>query len=580
MGIYTTILICLFFSFTTDAYVRSRTNLGSQIYWDRDYVDINFQTQNSYGFSDGEIRSIVSGVLGEWNQNSSFKVYYFENDEKPLITNTVYFSNNSEFFGSAVLAVTQLAYDENTGVIQSADIIINDNMLSNPITSSASEKNYLGDIVAHELGHVFGLGHGEVKNSSMFFSWIKGQHHLSEDDKSGVASVYPKASLNTISGKVVGGKELTGILGAHVQLISASTGEVKASSFSNDNGSFEIKGVDTSEVYYLYVSPRKNLTTLPIYYQESKTDFCYEKKSYRGGFFQRCDSREIGHPQEVVISKPGSVDVGNVTIRCDIDSPPSYFISKAADEDFSLDLSSGINSFVGSFSKTELSGGKKDRVEVDLSHYTVPSSDYYLEVRVIYQKLYSPLKLDLALTSGQTLDLSSTSQLDSDGNPNLDIIGRIRLDTASGANIFNLELTPTDFDTFLISSSYNKEDYFPSYSLFLDTQAFYLLMARIVKKEADGTYSLAELPTNLLVEDNTRCPDAPNTYSVKGDTGDYFSDFTFESTSRDGFISCGTVSLDNDDHTGGGGSFLLGLVFCLGLSSFFRLTSRVLSLKS
>ena len=50
-------------------------------------------------------------------------------------------------------------------------------------------------MIAHEIGHAFGLGHSEYKESLMYYS-ISGKYQkwLGEDDVDGVSYLYPNES--------------------------------------------------------------------------------------------------------------------------------------------------------------------------------------------------------------------------------------------------------------------------------------------------------------------------------------------------------------------------------------------------
>ena len=47
-------------------------------------------------------------------------------------------------------------------------------------------------IIAHELGHAFGLGHSPVKDSLMYYATINMRESLGSDDIDGISYLYPK----------------------------------------------------------------------------------------------------------------------------------------------------------------------------------------------------------------------------------------------------------------------------------------------------------------------------------------------------------------------------------------------------
>lgn len=184
-------------------------------------------------------------------------------------------------YGSAVVGLTELSYS-NTGTINSARVLLNEQDYIFVDTPGISFGNdiYLKDVVSHEVGHFIGLGHSEVLNSTMFYQTYPGQAELSADDIAGARAKY-NTGLGKISGNIMGGSHI-GILGVHIQAVSRKTGQA-ISSTSDQNGYFEIAGLDVADTYYLYTSKLKYLEALPSYFANVQTDFC--PSSYVPSFF-------------------------------------------------------------------------------------------------------------------------------------------------------------------------------------------------------------------------------------------------------------------------------------------------------
>jgi len=96
-------------------------------------------------------------------------------------------SLRGNFASSNVLAVTLPNNVTGTTIVGSL-------VLLNAIDSTM--KNKIWDdkvsIIAHELGHTFGLGHSPVKDSLMYFSTIDFRDSLGSDDIDGITYLYPK----------------------------------------------------------------------------------------------------------------------------------------------------------------------------------------------------------------------------------------------------------------------------------------------------------------------------------------------------------------------------------------------------
>src|SRR5690606_11937902 len=137
-----------------------------------------------------------------------------------------------------------------------------------------------------------------------------------------------------IRGVIQGGAGI-GVLGAHVQAISRRTGEV-IGVISDENGEFEIAGLDYPDSYYLYISPIKNLESLPAYYSNVQNKFC--PAAYVGTFFTGCGKEDEGFPHAITIQDLEPVDVGVVSIGCSLKSNEEYNHRKLQEEFTPLEI--------------------------------------------------------------------------------------------------------------------------------------------------------------------------------------------------------------------------------------------------
>jgi predicted Zn-dependent protease len=239
------------------------TPSGAELFWANPNVPVKIST-NTTDLSAVQTVNIISDSMNQWNQNSPAQILNSSSS-----TNKIEFVSDFPY-GSAVLGLTELSYNSN-GAIQKASILLNDDYTfkANPGLYGAGEV-YLGDVVTHEIGHLFGLSHSEVLNSSMFYSSYSGQSSLSSDDKSGIRAKYGQ-NYGTITGFVKGGSSI-GVLGVHVQAISRKTGE-SIGAISDETGSFVVSGLDLNDTYYIYTSPIKNPNSLPGYFANVQNEF-------------------------------------------------------------------------------------------------------------------------------------------------------------------------------------------------------------------------------------------------------------------------------------------------------------------
>ena len=581
------ILFCIFFADEASSYGLLRSSYGAIIQWPgkNPNVKIYLTPANSHGISEEDIKNIFSVGISQWNalgniKASSIVVSDYSTPSRAS-RNDAYFSKNPLFFnGSGVLAVTQITFRENDGVILESDIIFKDITASENLfkgidfatVANNFHNPYIGAVMTHELGHFLGLGHSQVLDSTMFYVSRRGQHQAIEDDRAGVQELYGKQDrLGSIFGNIIGGNQenIVGIFGSHVKVISMQTGRVVAGSFSNENGSFSVPGLDLNDTYFLYVEPTKNSEAIPGFYSTAKRDFCNERSSYEGAFFQSCNSSDKGHPQGISLSgERNNGNVGNISIQCGLDTPVEYRDSKEQDEAFEVPVVNGDslgNSFVGSFDYFDIENRTPDVIDIDLEDFDVPSNDYYLELKVVYQALYSKFKMDMRVES-DTYDSTFDVTSDDYDNPVLDIVARIPLNTDSMENKFTLTLTPEKFLTYLVSSPYSREGegaFYPNGSSFYDNRTFYFFIANIVRQTSSNQYVTENFRQYSLSDDNASCPGGKFAYSVSGNVrpeseiSSILRGLNNRGNDDGEFVSCGTVDMQDG---GGGGGALLGVL--------------------
>ncbi len=97
-------------------------------------------------------------------------------------------NNTTNFTSSGVLAITVPNNISGKTIIGSL-ILIND-LASNQFKYKSRDEKI--SVIAHELGHTFGLGHSPVKDSLMYFATVNMRKNLGSDDIDGISYLYPK----------------------------------------------------------------------------------------------------------------------------------------------------------------------------------------------------------------------------------------------------------------------------------------------------------------------------------------------------------------------------------------------------
>lgn len=556
------------------AHQTSLTSGGSELYWANPSVPLMIRT-NTSDMDSTSARNIILNSMAQWNASSVAKV-----NAASSSNNEIKFQSNYPY-GSGVIGLTELSYN-NSGAIQRAVIILNDDFdfQTNP-GFNFGRQIYLGDVVTHEIGHLFGLSHSEVLNSTMFYSSFSGQSTVALDDKSGIRQKYDQ-NFGTITGHVKGGNHI-GVLGVHVQAISGKTGEASGA-ITDENGYFILGGLDLDDTYYLYTSPIKNTESLPGIFSNTQTEFC--PASYVGSFFSKCGRENDGKPQGIYIkSDQKQVDVGTITINCGLKADENYNYQKLQSSFspitiFNYDINNQDSttrfeqSFVGWFRNPTTDWSESDVFKVNLAPLT--DTNLYLKVNLISFPLGTQLQYAIDIKNNArtivndytTLRYSFTTETYS-----TDFETYIQLE--SGAiDRNNLEINVRSMKL----GTSNASQTFPSFSSFSSsTYLPYLLIVGLYEDVAGVKKPLID--NEPILSDNESCLDAPFTYSVANarNVNDDAA-VTSEDQSAAAAASCGTIEPPS---SGGPGSSLplmiLGFFLAIMTSSLFKSRKKFLS---
>ncbi|HXH31665.1 MAG TPA: matrixin family metalloprotease [Bacteriovoracaceae bacterium] len=528
---------------------------GNQVLWYNSSIPLQVRT-NSNDLSPAEVSSIIETSVGQWNGASSTKI-----NLSVASTNEIRFVTDFPF-GSAVLGVTEVSYNA-SGIIQRAVISINDDYdysaTPGPVNTG---KSFLGDIITHELGHFLGLSHSEVLNASMFYSTFSGQSSLSMDDQSGVRQKYDD-SFGKIKGRVQGGSRVD-VLGVHVLAVSKSTGDTTGA-VSDEDGNFEIGGLDLEDTYYLYTSPLKNPKSFPEYFANVQTDFC--PASFVGSFFSACGKENDGLPQGINVTLTDPViDVGVVTINCGLKVGQAYLEEKHKQNfnplviyDYGSD-EKNEKAFVGYFRySTANAFSTSDVLKIDLSDFLVPGGPQkFLKVSLVsypfgaQHEYLMKVKKSGATVSTQGMSYSTTTR-----TYDVDLDTLIPLSSSPALNTFEIDLAARRLEPdFVLPRT------FPSAGEFSSTgHTPYLLIMSIWEATPSGPRPL--LDPQPFLSDNASCLDAPFTYAVsKSDPIDLPR---LAGPAAGAVASCGTIEPPKGPGPGSPGLLLTVLGFLVTL---------------
>jgi uncharacterized protein (TIGR02145 family) len=186
--------------------------------------------------------------------------------------NLVSFKDDKFPFSPGVLAVTaktlNLGATDTEAQIIDADIIFNPFYVDNAnynlgIADNTSYSGFfdIQSIATHEIGHILGLLHSGVYNSTMWFEIGQGtiMRSLEQDDKSWLSYRYPNKSkydkaFGSISGNIKYGYNNDPVAGAIVLAVNPATDYAVVHAYSDVNGNYLIPAVPPGS-YRVYIMP-------------------------------------------------------------------------------------------------------------------------------------------------------------------------------------------------------------------------------------------------------------------------------------------------------------------------------------
>ena len=561
-------VVLLFFISLALAHQTSMTQSGAELFWANPNVPVKIST-NTTDLSAVQIINIITDSMNQWNQNSPAQIVNSSSS-----TNKIEFVSDFPY-GSAVLGLTELSYNS-TGAIQRASILLNDDYTfkANPGLYVAGEV-YLGDVVTHEIGHLFGLSHSEVLNSSMFYSSYSGQSSLSSDDKSGIRAKYGQ-NYGTITGVVKGGSSI-GVLGVHVQAISRKTGE-SIGAISDESGSFVVSGLDLNDTYYIYTSPIKNPNSLPGYFANVQNEFC--PGSYVGSFFSQCGREFDGRPTPInlTLTTP-TVDVGTISINCALRSDQEYSYQKLQSNFTPIKIFDSSTetrhemSFVGWFRKTTTSTwSASDVFQVNLETFNITGTEKKIKFDLIAFPFGTQREFQMSIYQNgnpspiatKTLSFIPLTQTYTN-----DMSVTLPLSPVMSENNFEIHVKSKRLGSSLVAMT------FPAaYEFSNDAYLPYLMNVSLM--EMINSNLTPMIDTEVVLSDNESCLDAPFTYSISK-TDPQESPATIGDDQTVAAASCGSIDPPQDGPGSSMPIMAIGFFLFLILTNSFKGRKKFLS---
>ncbi|MES2528517.1 MAG: matrixin family metalloprotease [Bdellovibrionota bacterium] len=560
-------LLSFFISLQAFAYQSSLNSGAKALTWPTTNIPL-MVNPTTPDMASGTATTIIQNSVNEWNTHSGTTI-----STTNSALSEISFKSDFSVYGPGVIGVTELTYTSG-GSIQQAKIYLNDDYLfrTSPGLYSSGEV-FLGDVVTHELGHLFGLSHSEVLDSSMFYAAFPGQSTLSLDDKAGIRGKYT-SGFGSISGTIKGGDDI-GVFGVHVIAFSRKTGDA-AGVFSDVSGNFSIKGLDLEDSYYLYTAPIKNAASLPGQFANIQSDFC--PASFVGGFFNACGKENEGFPQAITLSSSSvtAINVGDVTINCSLKTNEDYSLEKVETTfdpvtiyDYAVD-NRYEKAFVGNFlTRNSTAYSAYDKLNIDLTSVDISGAQKYLRLNFIARMFGNLLEYEMmvkrnGLLVGGPYNINYSVLTET---YDTDISSLLPLSATASENFFEVSIRAKKLSTVLALQT------FPEIQSFVTNQHLpYLLLSGL------ETNAGPILDTASNLSDNSSCLDAPFTYTVaRARTLASGSEIQEKDQSPATPLSCGTTGGVPPAGGSGPGMMIIGFCMALVLSSLRKSAKNFLS---
>ena len=252
------------------AYVYRFTNEGERQYWAGMPVSYSINRNGSEDISSfSTVENAFNTIFQTWEQVSMAEISFTYQGSTALAqvgndgTNLLAFDSYTTDFlvsrdaGPTVVGIALSTFYPKSGEIVDADIIFNDagyNFTTTGETDLGNNLVNLLDVAAHEVGHLLGLDHTFLETGTMWPYAKQGQRYLSEDDMTGVRSLYPDQEFAQRTERFRGavtddqGDPLWGIF---VSAIREDTGEETVAAITGEDGRYLIEGLAQATGYYL-----------------------------------------------------------------------------------------------------------------------------------------------------------------------------------------------------------------------------------------------------------------------------------------------------------------------------------------
>lgn len=187
--------------------VGAWTHLGSQTYgWKQTELEFYVNSSNC-SLPEEELYLVIDRALEAWNhvpfsslrlkrksQSASDGEIEFRNldaTQLPLIVCSNQLSDYGDVDSDRVLGFVPYFVEDSAGFVNYSGLVLNSEMGAQAELSQF-DRGEIELVLAHEIGHVLGLGHSSDPDALMYFQLNKNFLLITQDDQDGIAHLYPE----------------------------------------------------------------------------------------------------------------------------------------------------------------------------------------------------------------------------------------------------------------------------------------------------------------------------------------------------------------------------------------------------
>jgi len=189
------VLAALLLGGSSDAFQLRRSDEGKVLIWGKSALQVQVDTSVVSALG-GAADAVRAGFLTWTAAGVPQQLEHESAKSLELATdgvNAVLWQSSAWKYGKEVVAMTVSSYKRSTGIVTETDIVLNARDHSWKLDPAPGSSDYdVQNVVAHEAGHFFGLGHSDRPEATMYPTTPGGETNkrsLSADDRAGIAAL-------------------------------------------------------------------------------------------------------------------------------------------------------------------------------------------------------------------------------------------------------------------------------------------------------------------------------------------------------------------------------------------------------